>query len=197
MTPSQWATPDQYRQARLAARDRVRLAPRPSDDSTAAGLRNVGLAKTGDVRSGGDRRGGSSGRRDRRQRMWSLWGGVTDGFVVCVHCGHYCHRDLVNAEGWPRFDNDKIVDGTEGGTYVVENLLPACPACNRSRARKPCGLGVPDWGDPVRNAMRVAVERGLAYDPGLSVGPRWWPPLILGVVPGDQLVSELMKELSW
>ena len=178
-----WVTPEEFAIVQAQARAQVAAAPWPDDASVLHGLRNVGRAKEGRVRRGGDRRGGSNGRRQRRQTVWSQWGGPGRGYVACVHCGLRCHVDPVNVECYERFDLDKIIDSTEGGTYRVDNLLPACPACNRGRARRPTVLGGPAWGDPVRNAMRVAVAHGLPYDPGFSVGRVWRTKLILGEPP--------------
>jgi hypothetical protein len=71
-------------------------------------------------RHGGDRRGGSVDRRNRKLWMLRTWGnGQT---VRCVHCKTVLCYATVEA--------DRIIPG---GSYRHENVQPSCGPCNKAR----------------------------------------------------------------
>jgi 5-methylcytosine-specific restriction endonuclease McrA len=65
--------------------------------------------------------------------MLATWG---DGSQCpCVHCGGLLSYTTVEA--------DRIIPGSQGGSYRRENVQPACRRCNASRQDNP------DWVAPV------------------------------------------------
>lgn len=94
-------------------------------------------------------KGKSGDRRKRRQNELFWWG---DGITCpCTWCG----RTLRNAEyfcgptgKWvsetvngkcpaDHITVDHIITETEGGSYRMENLVPACDSCNKRRGETP------------------------------------------------------------
>jgi len=72
-------------------------------------------------RHGGEKRGNSTDRRNRKNWMLRTWG---DGEkCLCVFCAAMLDYDSVEA--------DRI---QPGGPYVRSNVQPACRSCNLSRS---------------------------------------------------------------
>ena len=77
-------------------------------------------------RAGGDLRGNSAARRARKGFLLVTFGnGET---CPCAYCGH-C---LVSAT----LEADRIIPGSEGGSYRRDNVIPACRGCNAARGDK-------------------------------------------------------------
>jgi 5-methylcytosine-specific restriction endonuclease McrA len=74
-------------------------------------------------RRGGDLRGNSRDRAVRTQKLLTEFGDGTT--CPCVYCGTELTASTLT--------QDKIVPGTDGGRYVMANLLPACITCNVRR----------------------------------------------------------------
>jgi len=75
-------------------------------------------------RSGGDLRGNSAARKARKGYLLVQFG---DG-VLCP-CIYGCGRVLDCAT----VEADRIIPGSEGGSYRRENIIPACRRCNAAR----------------------------------------------------------------
>jgi hypothetical protein len=74
-------------------------------------------------RPGGDKRGSSRARRDRKHHLLALWG---DGnSCPCLYCGTALTFATVEA--------DRII---AGDSYRRSNVIPACRACNVARLDK-------------------------------------------------------------
>ena len=99
--------------------DKIRNAPVPTVEQ----VRAARVAVANSPRHGGDRRGSSTSRRRRTEKLLHEFG---DG-TTCP-CS-YCHVALT-AE---TLTQDKIYTTNEGGGYRYENLIPACMDCNRRR----------------------------------------------------------------
>lgn len=77
-------------------------------------------------RAGGDLRGSSAARRARKGYLLTVWGnGET---CPCIYCGH----SLIAAT----LEADRIIPGSEGGSYRRDNIIPACRSCNVARLDK-------------------------------------------------------------
>ena len=99
---------------------KIDAAPRP----TAAEILHTRSVIANSNRRGGDLRGNSRDRAVRTQKLLVEFGdGVT---CPCVYCGTVLDAATLT--------QDKIVPGTDGGRYVMANLLPACITCNRRRS---------------------------------------------------------------
>lgn len=78
-------------------------------------------------RSNGPDRGNSTDRRRRKHYLLNTFG---DGHTCeCVHCGHTLDYTTIEA--------DRIVPGSQGGSYRRDNIVPACRTCNASRQDTP------------------------------------------------------------
>lgn len=78
-------------------------------------------------RAGGEHRGNSTDRRNRRAWIASAKAGFGgNGFEVpCVHCGNWVSK--------PEVHIDRM---QPGGSYARDNIQPACPNCNQERSDK-------------------------------------------------------------
>lgn len=77
-------------------------------------------------RHGGDARGSSISRRARKIKMIKVYGnGCT---VECVWCSI--------ALDFASLTIDRIIPGSEGGSYRWDNVQPACLHCNQERGDK-------------------------------------------------------------
>lgn len=78
---------------------------------------------------------------DRARRVANLlrwWGDGTT--CECVWCGRTLRNlaHLASGAGHPdHVTADHIVTHSEGGRYVMTNLVPACTTCNKSRGATP------------------------------------------------------------
>jgi len=78
------------------------------------------------MRAGGEKRGNSKDRRARKLWMLATWG---DGeSCPCVHCHVQVTYDTVEA--------DRIIPGSQGGSYRRDNVQPSCRSCNLERSDK-------------------------------------------------------------
>jgi 5-methylcytosine-specific restriction endonuclease McrA len=78
-------------------------------------------------RSNGPDRGNSYSRRARKHRLLTEFG---DGETCeCIYCGAELNFDTVTS--------DRVIPGSNGGTYHRDNLVPACQFCNLSRGDTP------------------------------------------------------------
>lgn len=82
------------------------------------------------MRHGGEKRGNSRDRRNRK--MWLLLYFGDGKTCECVHCGIGLDYSTIEA--------DRIVPG---GSYRHENIQPACRRCNRTRSDNV------DWNCPL------------------------------------------------
>ena len=74
-------------------------------------------------RNGGDKRGSSTDRYNRKTWLLEAWGnGET---APCTHCGARLTRDQLEA--------DRIIPG---GPYARTNIQPSCGPCNKARGNK-------------------------------------------------------------
>jgi 5-methylcytosine-specific restriction endonuclease McrA len=76
-------------------------------------------------RSGGDKRGNSHARRQRKEWMISPQGnfGGNGREVQCVHC----HQPLT----YDKVEADRKIPG---GSYRRDNVQPSCRSCNNARS---------------------------------------------------------------
>lgn len=78
---------------------------------------------------------------DRARRIANLlrhWGNGTT--CECVWCGRTLSNlsHLASGAGHPdHVTADHILTHSEGGRYVLSNLVPACTTCNKSRGATP------------------------------------------------------------
>jgi 5-methylcytosine-specific restriction endonuclease McrA len=78
-------------------------------------------------RSNGPDRGNSYARRARKHYLLDEFGnGET---CECTFCGTELNFDSVTS--------DRVVTGSNGGSYQRDNLVPACKFCNLSRGDTP------------------------------------------------------------
>jgi 5-methylcytosine-specific restriction endonuclease McrA len=74
-----------------------------------------------------DKRGNSKDRAARKNWLLSCEKFGGDGVkVACVHCQALIGYDEVQA--------DRIIPGSQGGSYARTNVQPACAPCNLSRS---------------------------------------------------------------
>lgn len=91
------------------------------------------MTAPGQPRAGGDSRGSSYTRRNRKFKLLRVFGDGTT--APCVHC----HKALT----FETIESDRIVPGSRGGTYRFENVQPSCSKCNKDRSDDE------DWTSPV------------------------------------------------
>jgi len=78
-------------------------------------------------RSNGPDRGNSYSRRARKHYLLNTFGnGET---APCEYCNTTLDFDTVTS--------DRVIPGSEGGSYQRDNLVPACHHCNLSRGDEP------------------------------------------------------------
>jgi hypothetical protein len=155
---------DEEEAAEALAIDKARNVPKPSEDDVIQGQVDALLAREGLVRAGGDRRGSNTQRKRRAKLLVEQFG---DGATCpCADCGQRLAGDKTTGDklGLEVLTQDKILVGTLGGSYKIENLIPACLDCNQSRGDRE-GVGVvgdvkPKWGSPERFATKVVRENG-------------------------------------
>lgn len=82
-------------------------------------------------------KGNVTDRRNRRMKMLKWWG---DGETCkCVWCGRVVTENPGDGSGEAPEDHisvDHIICHADGGRYIVQNLVPTCQRCNKSRGRK-------------------------------------------------------------
>lgn len=93
-----------------------------------------------------DRRGNSRQRRVRKTKLLSIFG--NGRWTICTWC-----REKVTAE---TMHADRIV---AGGSYRIENLIPACGSCNMNRKDKPVELYLSMCKKP-RTAKKILLQVG-------------------------------------
>jgi len=79
-------------------------------------------------------KGNSEDRRRRIQNMLRWWGNGTE--CACVWCGTTLCNNPGNGGGVAEDDHvsvDHIVCHQDGGRYTLQNLVPSCQTCNKSR----------------------------------------------------------------
>lgn len=148
--------------ARKLADLKTRSVPMPSDEAILGGLKAAAEAQLLGKRAGGEKRSGAEVRRSRDAKLWEQFGGHQRGYVPCVYCASKLH--YLDAKRHPednplrfeKFQRDKIIDSKSGGTYLVENILPACSGCNNARKNTSHGFKLPAWGDPQAHAKKRA-----------------------------------------
>jgi len=78
-------------------------------------------------RGNGPDRGNSYARKARKHWMLDTFGdGVT---CDCTHCGTELDYDTIEA--------DRVIPGSQGGSYRRDNIVPSCRHCNASRKDEP------------------------------------------------------------
>lgn len=82
------------------------------------------MTAPGQPRAGGEKRGNSTDRANRKVRM--LWDFGNGEYVACIHCKSVLTFDTV--------ESDRIIPG---GSYRRENIQPSCRACNAARSNNP------------------------------------------------------------
>jgi hypothetical protein len=146
------------------ARAKARKVPKPTEDDVIQGQVDALLAREGLVRAGGDRRGNNTARKKRAKALAAEFGDGTT--CACPDCGQRIAADAATAEklGIDALTQDKILVGTLGGSYKMENLIPTCPPCNQSRGDRE-GIGVvgdvrQTWGSAERFTRTVVRQHG-------------------------------------
>ena len=135
-----YANPSEFRAARKKALAKIAAAPLPPHEKAVAARENLLTSK----RAGGDGRGGSPARRQRRIALFKEFGGEKKGYVVDYETGeklHYSKDPKVNPKGYKVFEQGKIFIKHQGGGYSMPNLLPESYATNRSRNDFPIRKG--------------------------------------------------------
>ncbi len=111
-----------------------------------------------------DLRGSASDRRARKRWILETFG--DGGVCPCTWCGALVSFESMHVDRFP-------VCGRDGGRYVHENIVPACPSCNLTRCQR--------CGDQQREAVLEATidwstvvvdEDGRVLVAGLSPGGR-------------------------
>jgi 5-methylcytosine-specific restriction endonuclease McrA len=77
-------------------------------------------------------------RRTRKVNGATVRDYVTESFshgadIACHLCEAPLSTRKDDAYGLHYLTLDRIIPGSDGGRYVPENLLPACPTCNKTR----------------------------------------------------------------
>ncbi len=72
---------------------------------------------------------------------------LRDRILASGGCCEWCGASVVNAS----FEVDHVVSLSNGGSNSPQNLVVACPSCNRKKGRK----------HPARFAQEISVEVGL------------------------------------
>lgn len=156
----------QIEEAQDLAVEKAKNVPKPTEDDVIQGQVDALLAREGLVRAGGDRRGNNTARKRRAKQLAKEFGDGTT--CPCVDCGQALAADAETAEklGLDALTQDKILVGTLGGSYKLENLVPSCPPCNQSRGDRE-GVGVvgdvrQKWGSAERFTRQVVRDNGEA-----------------------------------
>lgn len=82
------------------------------------------MTAPGQPRAGGEKRGNSTDRANRK--LWMLFEFGNGEYVPCVHC-----KTVLTFES---VESDRI---TPGGSYRRDNVQPACRRCNAARSDNP------------------------------------------------------------
>lgn len=136
--------------------------PEPPD---AVIVEENGIADSGKAPAPNNRAIPEAVRRAVAKREGASPGADTD--VECAYCGHpgvltWAKTASGRASSWVRLTGlewDHVVPVARGGEHTPENLLLACPRCNRSRGARP--LETADTGtrtDDVRNPVHESVH---------------------------------------
>lgn len=83
-------------------------------------------------------KGNTADRAARRANLLRHWGNGTE--CACVWCGRTLVDMGAEASGAGHDDHvtaDHILCHSEGGRYIMTNLVPACSTCNKSRGATP------------------------------------------------------------
>lgn len=80
--------------------------------------------------------GNSKDRARRRARIVERDGWPEVGLVLCHWCGCPLLQDEDPEAPGQSVTMDRVVPGCEGGTYELDNLVPACGPCNQERGGK-------------------------------------------------------------
>jgi hypothetical protein len=131
------ATPEELSNARDVAVEKYKACPTPTDaDREAARLKHERS-----TRQGGDDRPNSKQRKASRSALAKEFG---DGNQCpCVACGRNVGTDST-------MSLDRIIPGSDGGSYGRKNLVPNCYDCNRVRSNT--SFDQQDW---VKERMSV------------------------------------------
>lgn len=103
------------------------------EDKAAAQERHAAIQEAGG-RRGGDDRPGPSVRARYNSELISQYGKDGGQTAPCLYCARTLTPDTATLE--------RLVPGSEGGKYVMENLAPSCMTCNRVRSDSPFGTGL-------------------------------------------------------
>lgn len=150
------APAEEWKATRELTRTRVRRAKIPSQEKVLIAQKRD---KTG--RSGGDSRGGAEDRRRRDEKLWETYGGPERGYVIDHASGykmHYSQDPELNPNGYPIWEQGRIFNTNQGGTYTFDNVLPELRATNRARGSKPIRLE--NTAKDPRTPRRVAASCG-------------------------------------
>jgi len=80
--------------------------------------------------------GNARDRARRRARIVARDGWPEVGIVLCRWCDVPLLQDDDPEAPGQSVTMDRVVPGCEGGTYQLDNLVPACRNCNESRGGK-------------------------------------------------------------
>jgi len=134
------ATKAEHRASKKIADQKIKDAPVPTKDQVVKARAELEAAKRGEIRAGGESRGGSAAsRRQQRQNLFKEFGGEEKGYVVCPWTGikmHWTDDPAINKDGLVKFERGKIFVKRQGGGYQLPNLIPESFAANRSRNDK-------------------------------------------------------------
>jgi hypothetical protein len=125
------ASQEELDHARNIAREKYEAAPTP----TAADRKRAAEKHAKSKRAGGDDRPNSRQRAASREALLKEFG---DGSKApCVCCGRNVTKDTMSL--------DRIVPGSDGGSYARKNLVPMDYDCNRERSDTPFEETVAEW----------------------------------------------------
>jgi hypothetical protein len=125
------ASQEELDHARQRAREKYEASPTPTDEDRKRAAEKHARSK----RAGGDDRPGSKQRKANRQALLNDFGDGTK--APCVCCGRNVTASTMSL--------DRIVPGSDGGTYKQGNLVPMDYDCNRERSDTPFSETIAEW----------------------------------------------------
>lgn len=131
--------------ARAIAIKRAKAAPKPSEWDIKDNKRIIKSGGPGGKGADGQSlndnlRGNIYQRSANSWAIFNAFGGVDPktgeekDYIPCVGCGlKTTWHDDENYSNYPKFEQDKIITGRDGGQYNPQNLIPCCAGCNNQR----------------------------------------------------------------
>ena len=139
--------PAELEDLRKVAIKRAKKTPRPQKWDIADNKRIIKEGGPGGKDDSGkglndNLRGNNVQRSVNSWAVYVAFGGVDSkgkdkGYVGCVGCGlKMAWHDDENFSEFPKFEQDKIITGADGGQYNPQNIVPMCAGCNNQRGDK-------------------------------------------------------------